>query len=203
MYSRAAQIQRMYDSMLDVQRDQEQDLDTIIRMSSLSPHDAETQEAHEMALAMAMSLAAEDQHRRVTQHPSLMEYGDYVPDDVPIDVLLAEEPVRPRRNAAPAVNQGTFEMEGTYEALLELEDVKQGLPQSRVNSFPICWVGETTDENATEFGSCCICMDEFQRGSEVRSLPCGHHEFCIECIDKWFEQNKRCPICKHWCADDS
>ena len=38
---------------------------------------------------------------------------------------------------------------------------------------------------------CSICMDST---SNVR-LPCGHTQFCMECISKWEEQT--CPLCRH------
>jgi hypothetical protein len=39
--------------------------------------------------------------------------------------------------------------------------------------------------------ACSICMDYT---SNVR-LPCGHTQFCMDCISKWEEQT--CPLCRH------
>eukprot|EP01080_Neovahlkampfia_damariscottae_P010760 gene10760-3379_t len=43
--------------------------------------------------------------------------------------------------------------------------------------------------------SCVICCEDFQKNEIVRKLPCMHLFHC-ECIDKWFDQSKNCPLCK-------
>ena len=47
----------------------------------------------------------------------------------------------------------------------------------------------------TEYESCTICRERFQSNSIVRKLQCGHI-FHIGCIDTWFENNIRCPVCR-------
>ena len=47
----------------------------------------------------------------------------------------------------------------------------------------------------TEYESCTICRDRFDSNSIVRRLQCGHI-FHISCIDTWFENNIRCPVCR-------
>ncbi len=47
----------------------------------------------------------------------------------------------------------------------------------------------------TEYESCTICRERFQSNSIVRKLHCGHI-FHIGCIDTWFENNIRCPVCR-------
>ncbi|KAG4197755.1 hypothetical protein ERO13_A05G044450v2 [Gossypium hirsutum] len=41
---------------------------------------------------------------------------------------------------------------------------------------------------------CVICLDEFVKGEEVASMPCGHgyHDGCIV---KWLETSHLCPLC--------
>ena len=43
---------------------------------------------------------------------------------------------------------------------------------------------------------CTICLEDFQLGQSVRTVPC-FHSFHRECIDPWLEQRAVCPICKH------
>ena len=43
---------------------------------------------------------------------------------------------------------------------------------------------------------CSICLEDFQCGDVVRTLPC-FHSFHKECIDRWLGNKPICPICKH------
>ena len=42
---------------------------------------------------------------------------------------------------------------------------------------------------------CSICQDNIIYFSICREMTCGHI-FHHECIDKWLEKNKKCPICR-------
>ena len=39
---------------------------------------------------------------------------------------------------------------------------------------------------------CCICLETIVYAGH---LTCGHN-FCINCISEWFEQNIKCPMCR-------
>ena len=48
-----------------------------------------------------------------------------------------------------------------------------------------------TDENK----SCTVCLMEFENGEELRALPCLHL-FHPDCVDRWLQQNPKCPTCR-------
>ena len=44
---------------------------------------------------------------------------------------------------------------------------------------------------------CPICQDSVAVGANVRHLTVCGHRFHTGCIDTWFQQNVRCPVCRH------
>lgn len=50
-------------------------------------------------------------------------------------------------------------------------------------------------ESASE-QSCSICMEQYARGDEVKTLPCLHC-FHAACVDRWLREHHTCPVCKH------
>jgi len=51
-------------------------------------------------------------------------------------------------------------------------------------------------------GSCPVCQCDWERGDEVRVLPCDH-QFHVNCIDQWLKKHKaNCPLCKKDVRED-
>lgn len=71
-----------------------------------------------------------------------------------------------------------------------------------VHALPTCVLDarqlESLPEEAKE---CTICMESFREGDELRTLPCLHR-FHAGCVDRWFQEQAKCPICKHSLEDD-
>jgi len=42
---------------------------------------------------------------------------------------------------------------------------------------------------------CSICLDDFSKGDQLKSLHCVHY-FHSECIDRWLMVGHACPMCK-------
>jgi hypothetical protein len=81
---------------------------------------------------------------------------------------------------------------------------QQGIPSERLASF----CTKVLDEQEMQAGdwdtkgknsTCCICLDDFEAGARVKTLPCGHL-FHDTCIDQWLHSNTRCPNCNHDCS---
>ena len=52
------------------------------------------------------------------------------------------------------------------------------------------------EAEASNEHTCAICLEDYQPGQQVRTLPCMHN-FHSACVDKWLKSNKSCPLCKH------
>ncbi|KFK37366.1 hypothetical protein AALP_AA4G247400 [Arabis alpina] len=48
---------------------------------------------------------------------------------------------------------------------------------------------------SSDEAECCICLCDYEDGTELRELSCRHH-FHDACIDKWLRINATCPLCK-------
>lgn len=65
--------------------------------------------------------------------------------------------------------------------------------------------GESLPENENgEAGSDCvtchICLDDFEHGDDLRTLPCCH-SFHMRCVDVWLtEKSSCCPVCRSDCG---
>ena len=46
-----------------------------------------------------------------------------------------------------------------------------------------------------ENNNCIICLEEFDIGDSVTTLPCVHL-FHTDCIKNWLKSQNHCPICK-------
>lgn len=65
-----------------------------------------------------------------------------------------------------------------------------GLTRSEMNQLPS---SETTGAQLEM--SCTICMDNYELGAQIRTLPCFHF-FHLECVDPWLVRNRECPVCR-------
>jgi len=67
-----------------------------------------------------------------------------------------------------------------------------GLDENIINSFPKTIID---DINKLKEKQCIICLEEFKKGDEQKTVPC-FHVFHSDCINKWLTKNNSCPICK-------
>jgi len=51
-------------------------------------------------------------------------------------------------------------------------------------------------EAENETVTCAVCMETFQAGEDLKTLPCMHFYHTV-CIDQWLLQNRTCPVCKY------
>lgn len=53
---------------------------------------------------------------------------------------------------------------------------------------------EEDDNDDEEEKNCPICLEPFEEGNTVKTLPCWHM-FHTQCIDKWLRMRNKCPVC--------
>lgn len=78
----------------------------------------------------------------------------------------------------------------TFDFNTDYEDVKIGLINTNLLNFSKISI------NNMENLICVICQDDINKFDVIRTISCKHL-FHIECIDRWFTENKKCPICKY------
>lgn len=89
---------------------------------------------------------------------------------------------------------------GDDEAFLELLNRlhTQAVDQAHMNPISeddIQGTGEVNDEILED--ACAICMDHDETtAEEIKTLACGH-KFHKECVDRWFQEDGSCPMCRN------
>ena len=66
--------------------------------------------------------------------------------------------------------------------------------QEILRYIPTSTVNEEKKKSDNNY-NCVICLTEFKVGEKESTLPCLHI-FHSECIEKWINEKKWCPICK-------
>lgn len=74
--------------------------------------------------------------------------------------------------------------------LSNLQDVKIGVTLKNLLQKT-----KVTLHNNFECKICVICQLDINIYDIIRTINCSHH-FHINCIDTWFLENKKCPICR-------
>lgn len=86
----------------------------------------------------------------------------------------------------------------SYEINLEIQEMTGGnvlVPvKNKEAAYTIIEESELDDEFGSNDSSCAICLDKPENKQFVRTTC--NHVYCKDCIDKWFEMNSKCPICK-------
>ncbi|KAI5684022.1 hypothetical protein M9H77_05250 [Catharanthus roseus] len=110
---------------------------------------------------------------------------------------LVRERIGPAMLSAVQSQMGAVEV--TFEEIPNIFDTggAKGLPGDSVEKIPKIVI--TNDNNIDASGervSCSVCLQDFQIGETVRSLPHCHHMFHLPCIDTWLVRHGSCPLCR-------
>ncbi|KAJ4714124.1 RING/U-box superfamily protein [Melia azedarach] len=110
---------------------------------------------------------------------------------------LVRERIGPAMLSAVQSQMGAVEI--SFEETPNIFDTgsSKGLTGESVEKIPKITI--TSNNNVDESGekvSCSVCLQDFQLGETVRSLPHCHHMFHLPCIDKWLLRHASCPLCR-------
>ncbi|KAA0052939.1 hypothetical protein IC582_015124 [Cucumis melo] len=115
--------------------------------------------------------------------------------------LLSGRLVRERIGPAilSAVQSQMGATETSFDDIPNIFDTSsaKGLPGDSVEKIPKIVVSKNNSVDAYGERVCCsVCLQDFQLGETVRSLPYCHHMFHLPCIDKWLLTHGSCPLCR-------
>ncbi|KAJ1400144.1 Zinc finger, RING-type [Sesbania bispinosa] len=48
----------------------------------------------------------------------------------------------------------------------------------------------------SELNQCAVCQDEFEKGSQVKQMPCKH-VYHDDCLLPWLQLHNSCPVCRY------
>lgn len=61
----------------------------------------------------------------------------------------------------------------------------------------VAFTGSQKSSTDSSADHCSICLEDFEKGSLLRVLPCMHR-YHMACVDPWLQQHhSECPLCRH------
>lgn len=85
----------------------------------------------------------------------------------------------------------------SYEELVDLGEIigeeSKGLPAEEISSCLRLFECQSVNSQ-TPINRCVICQVDYEEGEMLVALPCDH-SYHLDCISKWLQIKKICPIC--------
>ena len=114
--------------------------------------------------------------------------------------LLSGRLVRERIGPAmfSAVQSQMGAVETSFDEVQNIFDIggSKGLSGDSVAKIPKIKITPDNLDASGDRVSCSVCLQDFQLGETVRSLPDCHHMFHLPCIDMWLLRHGSCPLCR-------
>ncbi|KAJ5076767.1 hypothetical protein M0811_00084 [Anaeramoeba ignava] len=96
----------------------------------------------------------------------------------------------------PTINNPNLHFEVVFYS--QNQSNQSMISQIELSSLPTIKLSKTDSCHLSKLeGRCCICLDKFNEGDIITTLPC-FHIFHSSCIEAWLKMNKVCPLCKTW-----
>ncbi|KAK9275768.1 hypothetical protein L1049_023037 [Liquidambar formosana] len=88
-------------------------------------------------------------------------------------------------------------LEQLIQQLAENDPNRYGTPPASKSAVEALPGVKVTDEIlGSDLAQCAVCMDEFERGMDVKQMPCKHL-YHFDCILPWLELHNSCPVCRY------
>jgi hypothetical protein len=111
---------------------------------------------------------------------------------------LVRERIGPAMLSAVQSQMGA--LDASFDDLSSLFETggSKGLTGDLVEKIPKMTITRNNNADASDNrgDSCSVCLQDFQLGETVRSLPHCHHMFHLPCIDNWLLRHGSCPMCR-------
>lgn len=92
---------------------------------------------------------------------------------------------------------GPAGLEQLIQQLAENDPNRYGTPpasKDAVEKLPTITVDDELLNS--ELNQCAVCQDEFEKGSQVKQMPCKH-VYHDECLLPWLKLHNSCPVCRY------
>ncbi|CAK7338028.1 unnamed protein product [Dovyalis caffra] len=89
-------------------------------------------------------------------------------------------------------------LEQLIQQLAENDPNRYGTPPASKRAIDALPTMKVTEEmmKSEMNNQCAVCKDEFERGGEVKGMPCKH-VFHEDCIMPWLKMHNSCPVCRY------
>ena len=106
------------------------------------------------------------------------------------DIMYSPREQTPDRQTPPPIRQ-TQPVRQATRPVRQAPTVKQNKVKIQPERQPLIYKGKEEKE-------CSICLENIHFGDFIKCCNCSHC-FHKECIERWLENNKTCPLCRRPC----
>lgn len=136
--------------------------------------------------------------RAILETLPIVKFGDPTPRADPKDIELGSSSQQPASSTLGAIAPAsTLAVPSTHDPKRPSAEVRrtdsEGPAAATSSAAGAAVEVGADDDNAL---GCSICTDDFERGQDIRVLPCNH-KFHPACVDPWLlDVSGTCPLCR-------
>lgn len=149
-----------------------------------SNHNSETEDSHELPPLMSPS-------NSTTRERQFQYLADPLSDNQAMNLInlliggLNTTALPSLRTREINLDLGSIRLPSQFMEPVIVRPTQEQIEAGSTRAFP------------SEVSPCSICQEDIQINEMGRRLTACGHTFHIRCIDRWFNENVHCPICRH------